>query len=379
MAFRAEVRPVSRGPVSTVEEVKGQDAFVALEGEWNDLADAIGAPIFYRHAYLRLWLSSFAPEAAMRVLVGRSASGAFVAALPLIERTSRMYGLGVRELVSPTNEHSGRFDLLTCDPEGAARSFAAYLRASADWDVLRLSDVPEEGAANALVGALAELGMPTGIADGPHSPYVRLPTSVAALRERWSAGLRGSLRRRRRRLAEKGPVTVERVDPRSPDLPKRIQEAFELEASGWKGRAGTAIQQDPRTFAFYTGLSVLAADLGQLSLTFLRCGGRAVAFDLAVVGGGRYLSFKHGYAEDVRACSPGQLLTEELLTRCVEEHLSEFDFMGEDAPCKRDWASDIRVHRFLFAFSTGVRGNLLRTLKFQVTPVIKQVRARWLR
>lgn len=371
MAFRAEHRPASHGPVCTVEELRGRDAFLALRGEWNALAAASPHALFMRHEFLRLWTGAFARELPLRMLLARDSGGGLVGALPLLEREGRMYGVAVRELVSPTNEHSGRFDVLAANTD-AVIALADHLRALPDWDVLRLSDVPDDSAASTMMERLQDAGLPTGIAQGPSAPYLPLPASPAAFRANLSSNLRSSLRRRRRRLRELGEVELERVPPKSPDLPRKLREAWELEAKGWKGRAGTAILQDERTLEFYSGLALMAADYGELALSFLRCAGRAVAFDLGVITGGRYLSFKHGYDEEVRSCSPGQLLTEELIEGCIQRQLSEFDFMGDDAPCKRDWTSTVRAHRFHFAFSRSVRGALLRSLKFRMTPLVKQ-------
>ncbi len=359
--------------IARVEELQGRDAFLALRAEWNALVEETSAQVFVRHEVLQLWLEHFAHGAELRVLVARDAAGGLCAALPLVEGRDPSFGPLVRVWSSPTNDHPGRFDLLARDPQDAAHAFVAHLRAREGWDVVRLSDVPPDAKAHALIDAAATAGLEAITVPGQRSPYLTLPASPEALEAAWSKNLRSGLRRRRRRLAEQGTLRLEQVHAQVANLPRLLLEAFELEASGWKGQEGTAILQDPRTHAYYAGLATLAADRQFLSLSLLRVDERAVAFDLALVEAGRYHSLKHGYDEAFRTCSPGQLITEDLLRDCVERGLREFDFMGKDDPCKRDWTDTARPLDFLFLFNRTAGGRLLRAAKTTVGPLLKRM------
>jgi CelD/BcsL family acetyltransferase involved in cellulose biosynthesis len=368
----AENPTCASGPVARVEEVRDREAFIALRSEWERLVAATGGSVFVGHAFLQLWMDHFGAWSELTVLLGRDAEGGLVAALPLLETRVRMFGLSVRLLASPTNEHSGRFDLLAVHPEQAAGALVAHLGARGGWDVLRLSDVAQGAAALHLVHAAEAAGLQVGVAPGPRSPYLSLPSSVEAFERDRSKNVRSSLRRRRRRLLEQGPVTLERVCTADAGLPRRLMEAFQLEANGWKGRAGTAILQDGRTHGFYAGLALQAADRGQLWLSILRSKEQAIAFDLGLKDGARYLSFKHGYAEAFGEYSPGQLITWDLLRDCIDRGISEFDFMGEDAECKRAWTSTVRPHSWCFVFNATAVARLVHTAKFQVGGWVKQ-------
>lgn len=365
--------PAGARGIARVDELQGRDAFLALRAEWNALVEETSAQIFVRHEVLQLWLEHFARGAELRVLVARDAAGGLCAALPLVEARDPSFGPLVRVWSSPTNDHPGRFDLIARDPHEAAHAFVAHLRAREGWDMVRLWDVPPDAKARALIDAARTAGLETVTQPLQRSPYLTLPSSPEALEAAWSKNLRSGLRRRRRRLAEQGPLRLDQVHAQTPNLPRLLLEAFELEASGWKGKEGTAILQDPRTHAYYAGLATWAADTQRLSLSVLRVGERAVAFDLGLVDGGRYHSLKHGYDEAFRTCSPGQLITEDLLRGCVERGLREFDFMGEDDPCKRDWTATTRTLDFLFLFNRTAGGRLLRAAKTTVGPLLKRL------
>jgi CelD/BcsL family acetyltransferase involved in cellulose biosynthesis len=379
-AARVARNEVVRAPAleSRVEEIRDRCGFVALEREWNALAAETDDQIFYRHEFVRVWIDNFAPTRPLRVLVLRDGTGRLEAALPLVARRGRMCGVPVRELSSASNAHSCRFDLLARDRHAAGAAFFAHLAKDPSWDVLKLTDVPEEGMAHALVGAARARGFPTGAWESLRSPYIPLPATHAELMARLDGRFKANVRRRRRKLEEKGSIAVERVEGGG-DLARQLEEGFELERSGWKGRGGTAIAQDEATRGFYCELARTAADMGALALYLLRVDGRAVAFHYALEYGGRYLLLKPAYDEAIKECSPGQLLMDEVLKACVERRLSEFDFLGPDMVWKRDWTDRVRTHRWLFIFRESALGHVFQQMKFRWIPAAKALVNRWRR
>lgn len=360
-----------------VSEVRDLAGFDALVEEWNALVERTDDQVFYRHEFLRCWLHHFAPEGRLRILTGRDAEGRLVAVLPLRAQYGRQYGMPVRQLLSLTNKHSCRFDLLAEDPKRAGTAFLAYLMKDPSWDMLRLADVPEGGAAFAVLAAAQKVGMPCGTWESASSPYALLPESVDAWQE--ERGRKSKpLRRRRRRLEERGRVTLERVTG-GERLLERLEEGFALEQSGWKAQRGTAIAQSRKRLAFYTDLAAEAAKAGWLSLYFLRLGKQAIAFQYGLEYGGRYLAMKPGYDERFAEVSPGQLLTEGLIQDCIGRGVTELDLLGDDAPFKREWTDTVRPHHWLFIYRNSLRGRALYRAKFRWAPVARRMVKKWVR
>jgi CelD/BcsL family acetyltransferase involved in cellulose biosynthesis len=237
--------------------------------------------------------------------------------------------------------------------------------------------VPDGGAGQALHAAATQAGLAAGRWPSICSPYITLPAASGDAIEFGSTKFRANLRRRRRRLNEQGKVTLERIDG-GPSLQRQLEDGLRLEARGWKGSAGTAIVQDPATLGFYLALAHHAAARGMLRLWVMRLDGRAIAFHFALEHGGRYLLLKPAYDESLAACSPGQLLMQDVLADCLRRGLREFDFLGPDMPWKRDWTTATRGHAWLFAFR-GWRGRLLHALKFRMTPTARELLTRWKR
>ncbi|MFP2910156.1 GNAT family N-acetyltransferase [Pyxidicoccus sp. 3LFB2] len=360
-----------------VDEVRDLEGFDALEAEWNDLVTRTDDQVFYRHEFLRCWLRHFEPKGQLRILTGRDAEGRLVAVLPLQAKQGKQYGMPVRQLLSLTNKHSCRFDLLADDPRRAGTSFLAHLLKDPSWDVLRLADVPDEGSAFAILAAARRVGMPCGTWESARSPYAALPESVDAFQK--ERGRKSKpLRRRRRRLEERGPVTLERVTG-GERLTERLEEGFALERSGWKAERGTAIAQSARRLAFYSDLADVAAKAGWLGLYYLRLGPQAIAFQYGLEYGGRYLAMKPGYDESFAEVSPGQLLTEGLIQDCIGRGVTELDLLGDDAPFKREWTDTVRPHHWLFIYRNSLRGRTMCRAKFRWVPVARRMVGKWVR
>ncbi|HVI31069.1 GNAT family N-acetyltransferase [Phenylobacterium sp.] len=127
-----------------------------------------------------------------------------------------------------------------------------------------------------------------------------------------SAGRRAGLRRRRRRLGEMGMTEVTFHRTR-----QEVQTEFEtflaLEASGWKGRAGTALaRRGEGALAFVRPMIRGLADHGLVTIVALRLDGRAVAMEVLLRCGGVVHTWKCAYDESLRSLGPGFLLFEDL-------------------------------------------------------------------
>jgi CelD/BcsL family acetyltransferase involved in cellulose biosynthesis len=116
---------------------------------------------------------------------------------------------------------------------------------------------------------------------------------------------RSGYRRRLKALErEVGPVTV-RDDSDDPQAPDRF---LELERSGWKGQAGTAMACDPAHAAFFSELGRGFAAAGRLRMLSLICAERPIAMLCDVTAGDTIFGFKIAFAEDLGHYSPGMQL-----------------------------------------------------------------------
>lgn len=369
-------RAAGPGAALEVRDLVDRETFVAIEEEWNACVEANRPEPFCRHEYIRSFLANFVPSAPIKVVTVRDAGGGLVVALPLVAGRGSICGIGVRELASPTNVHSLRFDLVGDAGPMAADAVFRHLAADGSWDVLRITDVPERGRAWQIYRSARAAGFPVGAWESQRSPYIALPSSYDELSQGLRAKFRANLRRRRRRLAEKGEVSVERVagDALSES---RLEECLVLERSGWKGAQGSAVSQSTATYGFHLELLRTAAFRENLSLFTLKLAGTPVAFQYGITSHGVYSLVLTGYDERFGEFSPGHLLTEEVLKDCVSRGLREFDFLGCDLPWKLEWTSTVRPHHWLFVFRDSPLGHILWQLKFGWVRSARQRLTRW--
>jgi CelD/BcsL family acetyltransferase involved in cellulose biosynthesis len=363
------------GPYA-VEVHEGRPALEALRDEWNELLarGPVDLP-FLRHEWIAAWLDAFAPAAPLRVLVARDGAGRAQGLAPLLEE--RLPGGAVR-LVAPANDHSCRVEwVLGPDASGAAAALWGHLRDRLRWDVLLLRDLPRDGPTSTLLEPLARADRHlTGRWESQRSPRLALGGGLPPAEARTSAKFRANLRRRARRLAEAGAVSVERTGGLD-GLDVALGEFLALEAAGWKGERGTAIARDARLVAFYARVARDAARRGALSIRSLRVDGRAVAVHLGVVHAGAFHLPKTAYDEALASASPGQLLQREVLAECEARGLAAFEFLGPDMAWKRDWEPGHVTHDWLYVYRPSFAGRAMHTLKHRVRPAVKEALAWW--
>lgn len=133
------------------------------------------------------------------------------------------------------------------------------------------------------------------------------------------------LRRQRHRLVEHGPVRFEAA--RAPDEVAAALETFlKLEASGWKGKRGTALIQVAGDAAFIRRATATLAKTGQCEIAILRAGETPVAAGIVLRHGRRAFFFKLGVDERFAKFSPGVQLTLELTRHlCADPSIESAD------------------------------------------------------
>lgn len=222
------------------------------------------------------------------------------------------------------------------DPERPQETLAAMLEAVASEPsfprLLRVREIAGEGRLQeALHAALAARRASVRVTKrltrakltGGADPDAYLTVTLSAKR-------RAGLRRRQRRLEEQGALSVS-----THSAPDEACDAFEdfllLEASGWKGRAGSAlIQRDPASVAFLRQMVRGLAEEGLVTVTALRLDGQAIAADVTLRCGGVAHTWKCAYDERYRAQAPGLLLAETVTRRLLADPSLDYADMSND-------------------------------------------------
>jgi CelD/BcsL family acetyltransferase involved in cellulose biosynthesis len=270
--------------------------------EWRDLAArAVEPNVFYGPDFLTAAAPVFGKDAGT-VLV-RTTGGRLVGLFPA--RIDRWRGA----LTGWTHPFAPLGTPLVDrgEPEAVIAAWLNHLRSDPAIPArLLLPLVPEQGVfARALDAALAERKSRSAMF-GHHERAVLAPgrERQGYLDRTLSAGKRKELRRQRRRLEEIAPVTF-RTAARPDDMAEALKDFLVLEASGWKGLAGTAIVNDPAVKNFVQqAVAGLAAE-GQAQIDRLFLNGTAIAATITLTSGDTAWCWKIAYNEGLSRFSPG--------------------------------------------------------------------------
>jgi len=317
------MRTVTAADIDDVPSICDDIATVA--SEWDDLVTRTGASLFVRPGWLVAWLDAF-DRRRIRIYTVRR-DGRLVALVPLLR------GRFGRSLASPTNDHTPVWSPLAEDP-AAAQALARAVLADRP-SRLRLGILERDRVASRhFVDTLERAGYRPVVHHREWSPYVDTSVTPDVFAKRFTAKHRSSMRRRERRLGDLGEVTFEACRGGA-RLPGVLEEGLAIEASGWKGRRGTAIACDPATLRFYRRIASWAGSHGWLLLTTLRIDGRMVAFSFGFDHDGIVSGLKIGYDEAHAKLSPGLQLMHRTFDLAIAGPAREMDLLGDNDPYKR--------------------------------------------
>ena len=335
-------------PFLTAIEVHGGIAPIA--GAWDDLADRVGASPFTRPGWMAPWWTAFG-RGSLEILTtwrGPTLTGV----LPL----HRNKGV----LRSVSNVHTPEFVFLAESPDELHALANEFVERTANRSSLILVESKDPGL-DAVRASTASHRKRTVERVLQRSPYIVLEGDWRGFRPPAGRKLLADLRRRRRRLAEHGEVTVT-VEDGSGDVEAALIELFKIESKGWKGEQGTAIASSPDTRRFYSEVAHWAAERGWLRLASLRVEHVAIACGLYFQHGSSIYRIKGGYDPGWSAYAPSKVLICSMVERAFADGVARFDFLGADEPYKREWTDATRELCLLQVFGRSPSGRLARAV-----------------
>ncbi len=122
-----------------------------------------------------------------------------------------------------------------------------------------------------------------------------------------------------------------------------VEDYGKLESTGWKGKAGTAVNKNNHRGRFYVDMLSRFAIRKCARIYQLRFGEKVVASALTIQGDGMVVILKIAYDETEKDYSPGMLMYYE-----VHKHLfntpgvSSIEYYGKATQRMQQWAVDIR-------------------------------------
>ena len=294
-----------------------------LASEWRALAGSALEPnVFYEPAFALAAAPVFGRAAGAFLVWSGSAERRLLGFFPARIKTRR-YGFRLPVLLGWTHAYAP-LGVPLVEREAAEGVIAAWLAHLAAHDerpgLLLLPFLPAEGPfAAALDAVLRRVQMPIAdfnrhrrallAAGGERLHYVERALGPRRHKE---------LRRLGRRLADIGAVLFSTATEPA-QVAAAIEDFFVVEASGWKGGAGTAAagHEDLRGF-IRAAAGALAAE-GKISVNRILLDGRAIAAAIVLRSDGSAWFWKIAYDEAFARFSPGVMLTAMLTEELIDD------------------------------------------------------------
>ena len=306
------MRMSRRNVVETIVAVVREPAELArIVPEWEELAaKALEANPFYEHWFMLPTLEVLPSRKGFScVLVwARDAAGSMkLGGLFPFQRHERYKGLPVAVLTS-WNAPAWllgtpllRSDMAECCVQALLDWLKEDGRALAEFKY-----VPGDGGFHGILSEALRRGQGMGLATQSFlRPVLRCAANADRYLEvRLSSDARKALRRKERRLGERGELAHVALRP-GDDAGRWIDEFLRLEASGWKGRAGGALASSAEKRRAASEILMAAHRQGRMQMVGIDCGGRAIARCCNLVTGATGHAYRTAYDEQYAAFSPG--------------------------------------------------------------------------
>lgn len=347
---------VATAPTVSVQlsSVKTWTGMLRLKSVWNHLAAGDDDGVLLGHDWFAQCWKSF-PESRRAEILTFCRADAVKGILPLCRPARQI----VRYLEFLDDQHSQRLDLIAepVEIEPMLWALGEHLRRRRDWDVLELARL-RAATAERVLRIWPEAGLQVRIRGGVRQRYLPLNGSWETVSASFQSVLLKNLRRREKRLKQRAPYDVRRHTS-GRGLRLLLDQCFQVEASGWKGREGTAIRCQAPVERFYRQLAFRLARQNCLRIYSLWQQDQLLAFQFCAAHRRRLASLKVGYLDSFREYSPGQILQKEVLRMAWEEGMTRFDFLGEDQPHQADWTPLTEALVHLRIYNHTLRGRAM--------------------
>jgi len=360
----------------SVLEVDIVDSLMELDetvSEWDDLliASRQRSPML-SYAWVTSYIRHRLDDGQSWFVILARVNSRLVGILPIVVTPKKILGINRPILSSPNDNHTLGGDILLAENisgeviQCIIRSVERY---SPSYSVLKLSRVVGRSPTASMwpiVSSLRSVKKLNGI--GYYYPVIG---DFDKYFSSFSKKHRGNIRRAFSNLDKQSPLKFSVI--RDKEFNSGLFEEFiDLEASGWKGREGSAIRCSKELMGFYQTLAEKLAGSGFLRWEFLRNeSGITLAANLSIQFGSTVTIWKLAYDEEYNKFSPGSQLFKMLLEEGYKNaDIDEFNLMS-DTKWQKSWYPKVNQYSDLLIYSKSPFVFLLYCMPEKIKQAIK--------
>lgn len=279
-----------------------------------------------------------------------------VGILPFRQTVVRRMGLPLRTVAPVTNLVSYHAGLIaSCQAE---QLLAETLRqaGAGGWDLLHFNNVPADSATGRTLEAFARQHGSTIITQpGETSPYIRITTDWDQFLATRTKKFRANVTRATRRMADAGETGMEWTIGTG-DTDRLLTRMLAVEAASWKAESGIAISQSTTERDYHAQLLPALAGMQALFANVLLVKDRPAAYVLGCRYNGWVGQLKTSF--DRQIADAGARVIDASVRRAFDEQADVYDFLGDAAPHKLKWTSDLNSHSNYWIYSRGLAARI---------------------
>jgi len=346
----------------SITMVKGMEGLQTIKDDWNRIHSGLEHPAYHQDWR---WMAALQQRLITQPLrfVILQRRNQVVAIVPLHLRSDIKARIKHNHLSFPYHNHVVLSDALVDADRIGEKDFREILyfletQREFSWDFIRLSGIYDR---SPLRDQLVQSGLK--LEEASANAYFNWDGG------RYDATLSKKFIKNIRRLATKaeqemGPLNTRYVsDPES--LPAAYELFLELEASGWKGEAGTstAIKHDPQLVSFYTHLLDTFSCDDSFQINLLEINGVPAAGQMCIRSGHTWFIMKVGYNDDLKQYGAGNILMLSFLEQVSSQPaITELNLVTSPVWADR-WHLNKRPVFAVQHFNNNIKGRLTKVMK----------------
>lgn len=315
-----------------ITEINSYSDFIALKDRWSDVLQRGEHSVFSTWEWLLIWWKNFGKNKKLLLLLAEE-DNKILAIAPLMYSVSKMFGLRIGKIGfigTPESDYSDF--ILTEKSRECLELFLNYLNNIPEkWGYIELTDIPENATCIPALRKISKNLRPV------HScPYVPLSESYETYLSNLSRNFRKDLRNNFRRLEK--DFKVDFVDcSEVQSCAEGMNQFFKLHQERWESKGDLGALSNQRTRNFHLDIARSFSKKGWLSLFLVKLSGEPAAASYGFKYESKRYSYLSGLDPRYSKYGIGNVLKAYTIEKCIQEGLTEFDFMRGAEAHKDRW------------------------------------------